>query len=115
MLVTIQLNGSRVSCFFASKNYQHNDTNNLVESWHKTLKSQYLRSERNLRPDDLVHLLQGVVDIDFRTLYFKRLNNMIPHKLSSYNIKEKAKTDAIDLDIAKTMVGPDTDEQKVQC
>ncbi|KAG0023691.1 hypothetical protein BGZ80_008462 [Entomortierella chlamydospora] len=37
---------------------------------------------------------------------------MIPHKLSSYNIKEKAKTDAIDLDIAKTMVSPDTDEQK---
>lgn len=66
-----------------------------------------------MRPDDLVHLLQGVVNIDFRTLYFKRLNNMIPHKLSSYNIKEKAKADAVDFKTAQTMVTPDTGEQKV--
>ncbi|KAF8944945.1 hypothetical protein BGZ46_006144, partial [Entomortierella lignicola] len=93
---------ARWALYFRS-DYQHNDTNNLVESWHKTLKSQYLGSERNLRPDDLLHLLQGVVNIDFRTIYYKRLNNMIAHKLSSYDMKEKAKADAVDFVTAQTM------------
>ncbi|KAF9348416.1 hypothetical protein BGX26_000171 [Mortierella sp. AD094] len=37
---------------------------------------------------------------------------MIPLKLSSYNIKEKAKADAVDFNTAQTMVIPNTDVQK---
>ena len=84
-----------------------------MDSWHKTLKSQYLGGERNLRADDLLFLLQGVVDIDFRTRYFKRINNLIPLKLSAYNMKERSIATDMNFDVALTMIVPKIDEQKV--
>ncbi|KAG0272366.1 hypothetical protein BGZ97_010990, partial [Linnemannia gamsii] len=63
---------------YLRENYQHTNTNNLVESWHKTLKRQHLGYERDLRADDLVCLLQGVVDVDFRTTHFKITHGLQP-------------------------------------
>jgi hypothetical protein len=70
-------------------------------------------SERDLRPDDLVFLLQGVVDIDFRTTYFKIANKLLPIRLSEYDAKRKAKAMELPIEIAKDMVTAMVDDSKV--
>ncbi|KAK3804606.1 MAG: hypothetical protein JOS17DRAFT_670160, partial [Linnemannia elongata] len=85
------------------ENYQHTNTNNLVESWHKTLKRQHLGYERDLRADDLVCLLQGVVDVDFRTTHFKITHGLQPIVLSQYDKANKAKAMALAFDVASNM------------
>lgn len=84
-----------------------------MESWHKTLKRQHLGSERDLHPDDLIFLLQGVVDIDFRTIYFKIINKLLPTWLSEYDVKRKAKAMALPFDVAEGMVTAKVDDNKV--
>jgi hypothetical protein len=77
------------------------------------LKKQHLGSERDLRPDDLIFLLQGVVDIDFRTTYFKIANKLLPIRLSEYDAKRKAKAMESPIEIAKDMVTAMVDDSKV--
>ncbi|KAK3835443.1 MAG: hypothetical protein J3R72DRAFT_451572, partial [Linnemannia gamsii] len=66
--------------------YQHINTNNLVESWHATLKRQHMEHIRDMRGDDLIHLLTGV------DTHFKVIHGLEPIALSEYDkaIKEKA-------------------------
>ncbi|KAF8926967.1 hypothetical protein BGZ47_002434 [Haplosporangium gracile] len=45
---------------------------NYQRSWHATLKRHHMEHTRDMRGDDLIHLLTGVVDIDFRTHHFKQ-------------------------------------------
>ncbi|KAF9079089.1 hypothetical protein BGX23_005099, partial [Mortierella sp. AD031] len=97
---------------YLRENYQHTNTNNLVESWHKTLKRQHLGYERDLRGDDLICLLQGVVDIDFRTSHFKIVNGLQPMPLSEYDKSIKAKAMALSFDDAKVMTSELIEERK---
>jgi len=105
MMEDISLTLIYICCpFLHKKNYQHTNTNNLVESWHKTLKRQHLGHERDLRADDLVCLLQGVVDIDFRTSHFKVVHGLQPIPLSDYDKDIRAKAMALEFENAKNMV-----------
>ncbi|KAF9189314.1 hypothetical protein BGZ51_009708 [Haplosporangium sp. Z 767] len=85
-------------------NHQHIDTNNLVERWHRTLKHNYMEGRRNLRADDLIYILQGVVDIQFRTEYYKATNRFDVHRLSDYEKRQKAKATAVDPEFAMTLI-----------
>ncbi|KAF9099680.1 hypothetical protein BGX27_000541 [Mortierella sp. AM989] len=76
---------------YARENYQHIDTNNLIESWHKTLRHQFLGRERNVRPDYLIYLLQGAVEIGFRVSYLVTVKGAAPVTLDGYLKKRKAK------------------------
>jgi len=84
----------------------------LVESWHKTFKSQYLGYARDLRSDDLVFLLQGSVGIDFRITYFKISRGLQPIALSEYAAARKAKAMALPFVDAKDMVTEVFQEKK---
>ncbi|KAF9079428.1 hypothetical protein BGX23_004124, partial [Mortierella sp. AD031] len=97
---------------YLRENYQHTNTNNLVESWHKTLKRQHLGYERDLRADDLVCLLQGVVDVDFRTIHFKITHGLQPIVLSKYDKANKAKAMALAFDVASNMVSEEAEQFK---
>ncbi|KAF8933452.1 hypothetical protein BGZ58_006341 [Dissophora ornata] len=87
-----------------TNNYQHINTNNLVESWHKTLKRQHLGSQRNLRPDDLVHLLQGAVDVDFQQRLYQITDGFVDPPLSTYDASRKKKAPDLDFAAAGLMV-----------
>ncbi|KAF9185107.1 hypothetical protein BGZ50_003272, partial [Haplosporangium sp. Z 11] len=82
-------------------------------SWHKALKKQHLGSERDLRPDDLIFLLQGVVDIDFRTTYLMIANRLQPIRLSEYDAKRKAKAMELPIEVAKDMITAVNDDSKI--
>ncbi|KAK3805237.1 MAG: hypothetical protein JOS17DRAFT_768795 [Linnemannia elongata] len=97
---------------YLRENNQHINTNNLVESWHKTFKSQYLGYARDLRPDDLVFLLQGSVDIDFRITYYKISRGLQPITLSESAATRKTKAMAIPFVDAKDMVDEVFHEKK---
>jgi len=84
-----------------------------VESWHKTFKRQYLGYTRDLRPDDLVFLLQGSVDIDFRTSYYKISRGLQPITLSESAAARNAKAMALPFVDAKDMVIGMFEDRKV--
>lgn len=69
-----------------------------METWHKTLKRQHLGSQRNLRPDDLVHLLQGAVDVDFQQRLVQITGGFADPPMSTYDASRKKK--AMDLNFA---------------
>ncbi|KAK3830938.1 MAG: hypothetical protein JOS17DRAFT_775154 [Linnemannia elongata] len=92
--------------------YHHTNTNNLVESWHKTLKRQHLGYERDLHADDLICLLQGVVDVDFRATHFKITHGLQPIVLSQYGKANKAKAMALAFDVAGNMVSKEAEQFK---
>ncbi|KAF9984145.1 hypothetical protein BGZ79_005634, partial [Entomortierella chlamydospora] len=85
-------------------NYQHINTNNLIETWHKTLKRQHLGSQRNLRPDDLVHLIQGAVDVDFQQKLYQITEGFVDPPLSTYDARRKKKSADLDFTAAELMV-----------
>ncbi|KAF8928752.1 hypothetical protein BGZ47_001453 [Haplosporangium gracile] len=89
---------------YMREDYQHTNTNNLVESWHATLKRQHMENVHDMRGDDLVHLLTGVVDIDFRTHHFKVAHGLEPVVLSDNDKAIKAKAMVLSLDTFKNMV-----------
>ncbi|KAI8597229.1 hypothetical protein EDD21DRAFT_385987 [Dissophora ornata] len=97
---------------FMRQDYQHVDTNNLIESWHKTLKKHHLGSERNVRADFLIYLLQGVTNTDFRVTYYKIRQGLQPLQLSEYDRKRRAKAMALDFDTARNMITERMDERK---
>lgn len=84
-----------------------------MESWHKTFKKQYLGHVRDLHPDDLVFLLQGSVDIDFRMTYYKISHGLQPITLSEYAATRKAKVVALPFVDAKDMVTEMSQDRKV--
>ncbi|ORZ08510.1 hypothetical protein BCR41DRAFT_145373 [Lobosporangium transversale] len=59
---------------FLREDYQHVNTHNLLESWFNALKTHALEGKRGLRIDFLIYKLQGPIDQDFRTQYFKVKN-----------------------------------------
>lgn len=71
-----------------------------METWHKTLKRQHLGSQRNLRPDDLVHLLQGAVDIDFQQRLYQITEGFVDPPLSTYDARRKKKAMDLDFNVA---------------
>ncbi|KAK3836266.1 MAG: hypothetical protein J3R72DRAFT_450473 [Linnemannia gamsii] len=86
---------------YLREDYQHINTNNLVESWHATLKRQHMEHIRDMRGDDLIHLLTGVVDIDFRTHHFKDMiakldenNEFIVNSFTTPDVKYTVSVDA---------------------
>jgi len=86
-----------------------------VESWHKTFKKQYLGYTRDLRPDDLVFLLQGSVDIDFRTTYYKISHGLQPITLSEHAMARKKKATALPFVDAKDMITEMPQDRMVPC
>ena len=95
------------------QNYQHMDTNNMIESWHKTLKRNHLRNERNVRADYLIYLLQGAVNKDFRIAYYKIKHGIEPLTLSAYDKQRQAKAMALTIEVASQLVTPNMEESKV--
>lgn len=95
------------------QDYQHINTNNLVESWHATLKRQHMEHIRDMRGDDLIHLLTGVVDIDFRTHHFKVVHGLESIVLSEYDKAIKEKAMALPLAASKDMVAELDENNKV--
>lgn len=69
--------------------------------------------ERDLRGDDLIHLLQGVVEIDFRTHHFKVVHGLEPIVLSEYDKGIKMKAMALPFENAKDMVTEINEDRKV--
>lgn len=68
---------------------------------------------RDLRPDDLVFLLQGSVDIDFRISYYKISRGLQPITLSESAAKRKAKAMALPFVDAKDMIDEVFPDKKV--
>ncbi|KAI8601364.1 hypothetical protein EDD21DRAFT_374660 [Dissophora ornata] len=97
---------------FVRQDYQHVDTNNLIESWRNTLKKRHLGSERNVRADFLIYLLQEVTNTDFRIAYYKIRQGLQPLQLSEYDRERRAKAMALDFDTARNMVTEKMDERK---
>lgn len=89
------------------------DTNNLVESWHRTLKTHHLGKERNLRADYVVYLLQGAVEVDFRMTYLKINRGIQPLQISQYDKKRKARAMALSLEDARHKITENAGEGKV--
>ncbi|KAG0195584.1 hypothetical protein BGX28_001060, partial [Mortierella sp. GBA30] len=90
--------------------YQHVDTNNLVESWHKTLKKVHLGNKRNVRTDYLIYLLFRITNTDFRLTHFKIKSGLQPAPLSAYDKARKAKAMCLNDTIAKDMVIDNMDD-----
>jgi hypothetical protein len=68
---------------------------------------------RDLRPDDLVFLLQGSVDIDFRISYYKISRGLQPIRLSESAAKRKAKAMVLPFVDAKDMIDEMFPDKKV--
>lgn len=84
-----------------------------MESWHRTLKSHHLGKEHNFRVDYVVYLLQGAVDLDFRTSYLKINRGIMPLQLSHYDKKRKARAMKLSLADARDKITENADEGKV--
>ncbi|KAF9995651.1 hypothetical protein BGZ65_008718, partial [Modicella reniformis] len=82
---------------YVREDYQHIDTNNLLEPWFNTLKNHHLERKRGLRADSIVYMLEGV----FRTQNIKVHQGI---QLSKYDKKRKAKAMALDFAVAQGMV-----------
>ncbi|KAF9900870.1 hypothetical protein EC991_006774, partial [Linnemannia zychae] len=65
---------------------------------------QHMEHIHDMRVDDLIHLLTGVVDIDFRTHHFKVLHGLEPVVLSEYDKDIKKKAMELPLATSKDMV-----------
>lgn len=79
-------------------------TNNLLESWHKSLKKHYLRNERNVRPDYLMYMLMTEIDLDSRVTYFMIKNGLEIPKMSKSDKRRKKRADDLPEDVAEQMV-----------
>ncbi|KAK3811035.1 MAG: hypothetical protein J3Q66DRAFT_350829 [Benniella sp.] len=73
---------------YMREDYQHIDTNNLLECWFRTLKRYHLE-DRKLRADFVIHKLQGAIDDDFRVQYIKVKHGVQHVKLSKWRKKDK--------------------------
>ena len=89
------------------------DTNNLVESWHKTLKKCHLGSKCNVRADYLFYLLYDIVNTEFRVKFLKIKSGFLPLGLSAYDKKRKAIATALDPFDARAMVTEHMDEENL--
>jgi hypothetical protein len=91
------------------------DTNNLVESWHKTLKSGHLGSQRKIRVDHLIWMLQGAVDINLRVQNYLNEKGILPMTLSGYDKARRDKAMALDREVVDKMISTERimDESKV--
>ncbi|KAF9920166.1 hypothetical protein FBU30_010047 [Linnemannia zychae] len=85
-------------------NYQNMDTNNLVERWHRNLKHTYLDGKRNLRADDLIYILLGVVDNRYRINYFKITRGLQQHQLTTYEKRRLQRAASVEEARARAMV-----------
>jgi len=70
-----------------------------------TLKHHYLDGKRNLRADELIYILQGAVDVGFRTSHLKLAKGVVAHRLTGYDRLRKDKAEAIDFEHAMGLIG----------
>ncbi|KAG0349042.1 hypothetical protein BGZ54_004490 [Gamsiella multidivaricata] len=63
-----------------------------------------MEGKRNLCADDLIYILQGMVDVQFRAKHYKATNCLGAHRLSDYERRRKAKADDIGPELAKTLI-----------
>ncbi|KAF9908070.1 hypothetical protein BX616_000247 [Lobosporangium transversale] len=89
---------------FLREDYQHVNTNNLLESWFNALETHALEGKRGLRIDLLIYKLQGPIDQDFRTQYFKVKNGIQLATLSQYDQERLARAMAVSPVEARAMV-----------
>ncbi|KAK3825338.1 MAG: hypothetical protein J3Q66DRAFT_262046, partial [Benniella sp.] len=80
------------------------DTNNLLESWFRSLKQCHLGGRRNQRADFIIHLLQGPVENDLRTQSVKVKRGIQPARLSQYDKYRKDRAMQMDLEEARAMI-----------
>ncbi|KAK3821219.1 MAG: hypothetical protein J3Q66DRAFT_332843 [Benniella sp.] len=88
---------------YVREDYQHIDTNNLLECWFRTLKRYHLE-DRKLRADFVIHKLQGAIDDDFRVQYIKVKHGVQHVKLSKWEKESQARAARLDLEEARSMV-----------
>ncbi|KAF9584081.1 hypothetical protein BGW38_007631 [Lunasporangiospora selenospora] len=85
-------------------NYQHVDTNNLLESWFHTLKSHYLDGKTGYRADVVISMLQGEIERDFKAQLLKVAHGVQAVKHSEYDNEREKEAMALDVGTAKAMV-----------
>ncbi|KAF9918825.1 hypothetical protein FBU30_011265 [Linnemannia zychae] len=88
------------------------NTNNLLESWHHTLKNVYLENKKNIRADHLIYILQGPVDVDFRNNRDDIINGYRWLPLSIYDKRRWEEAQELEINQAKKMVALDIQENK---
>lgn len=74
--------------------YTNMETNNYVESWHRSLKHTYLRRKRNQRLDLLIHILVDRVEHDMfwkTRVYTNRVGPMSPEEAFCRKLEQRAK------------------------
>lgn len=88
------------------------NTNNLLESWFRTLKEYHL-SRRKVRADLIIYLLQGPIESDSRVQYVKVKQGIQPVQLSQYDKVRKERAMQLNLEEARNMVTENMTERKV--
>lgn len=79
-------------------------TNNLIESWHNTLKTVYLKSTRKQRTDMLVYMLLNEVLIDLRKKVTQISLGFMPRRTNLVEGQQQDLCKAIPDEIALSMV-----------
>ncbi|KAF9914386.1 hypothetical protein FBU30_002587, partial [Linnemannia zychae] len=95
---------------YARQAYPDLTTNNLIESWHKSLKRIYLGKERNVRPDYLMYVLMNAVERDFRISYFLVKQGYQAPSLSTQDKLRKKKAFDLPAENAALMVQSAADQ-----
>lgn len=79
-------------------------TNNLIESYHNQIKSNYFGRSRNTRVDRIIYLLSQVIIVDYRQDALRVQLGSKKFYLSPQENKRKEKADEIDIEKAIYMV-----------
>ncbi|KAI8359346.1 hypothetical protein B0O80DRAFT_440063, partial [Mortierella sp. GBAus27b] len=96
---------------YVRKDYQHVNTNNLLESWFRTLKEYHLERRRP-RADFVIHMLQGRIESEFRVQYVKVRQGIQPVQLSQYDKVRKEKAMQLSLEEAGSKVTENIKKRK---
>lgn len=80
------------------------DTNNLIESYHNQLKSNYFGRSRNTRVDRIIYLLSQVVIVDYRQDALRVQIGSKQFYLSPQEKQRKQKADDISIEEAVYMI-----------
>ncbi len=80
------------------------DTNNLIESWHSTLKRQYI-TNRKRRADMVVYILTKAVEYDFKIDNFQSFHRIGKMSPTHIHLSSRQRlSDQIHMTIAEDMV-----------
>ncbi|KAF9364247.1 hypothetical protein BGX34_002118 [Mortierella sp. NVP85] len=97
---------------YVRRDYQHVNTNNLLESWFRSLKECHLDGKRDQRPDFIIYLLQGPIERDLRMQRVKVRHGIQSAQLSQYDKYRKERAMEIGLEEARVMITAHMEKRK---